>query len=336
MHFERGGMWMDKIATLESELDNFYDELKNYCESGDIQKIEEYLSNCELHLSKTMRGRGILISIYNEEGFFYRSIGQYQKSIVAFEKARQEIIFRFGEDCTEYATLLNNMAGTYRMDGQRNKAIQYFLEAIKVYEKIGEGQTYPYASVQNNLALAYKQNNQTKEAIFHLEKALNLILKMPEHQSEMVAIYSNLTTLYSQLEDETTAKKYLDLALQIFEECKEEENIHYAAALNSLGGFLYGIGEDRKAIEVYQKAEQYTKLFFGENIEYGIACQNMYWVYRRMGKFKEAAQVLKKAEQVYEIMFGKGHQRTKIVKDELERITEKNQLKRKIKKNFKK
>ena len=70
-----------------------------------------------------------------------------------------------GKDCSQYATILNNMAGTYRLTGNHVKAISLFHEAAEVYRQSGMEDSYAYASVLNNLALAYRENGQNEQAI---------------------------------------------------------------------------------------------------------------------------------------------------------------------------
>ena len=55
----------------------------------------------------------------------------------------------------------------------------------------------------------------------------------------------------------------LQRALQAFEKCADEENVHYAAGLNSLAAFLYAEGDCERALALYRKSMRYTLRFFG-------------------------------------------------------------------------
>ena len=110
------------------------------------------------------------------------------------------------------------------------------------------------------------------------------------------------------------------MALQCFEECGGQEDPHYAAALNSLAGFLYGEGDYRRAVETYQKAAEYTKRWFGENVEYAVTYQNMSWACQALGKTGEACDALTEAERVFKKLFGPDHERTQAVRDSLRRL----------------
>ncbi|WP_176770772.1 tetratricopeptide repeat protein [Eubacterium barkeri] len=303
-------------------LEEFYDTLHTYYAAKDLEAIEGYLSWCEQEMTGKPRNQGILLSVYNEQGSFYRSTSRYHDSLAAFTKAQKAISEYLGRESLEYATLINNMAGTYRLARHYDQAIRLFKEAIEIYEHLGQQHTYAYASVHNNLSLAYQETGQISKAVKHLELALEEIQMMPDHRSEMAVTYSNLTALYHEAGDDGTAMRCLNRALEIFEENGTVANAHYAAALNSLGGFLYASGEYERAIETYEKAARHTHRFFGKNLDYGISCQNMYWVYLKMEKWDQAIQALMDAAETYAAIFGPEHERTKVVRNELKRIQE--------------
>jgi tetratricopeptide (TPR) repeat protein len=317
---------MKENEHMENNLKQIYKTLDQLYQQGDLDQTEAYLLDQEQKNLSEDKNRGILVAVYNEQGSFYRSTSRYRLSIGAFDKARKIITASRGVHCLEYATLINNLAGTYRLAHQYEKAESLFQEAINEYRALGASHSYAFASVHNNISLVYQEMGKTSQAARHLVLATNLIEEMPEHRNELAISYANLTALFHQMGNDKEARECLDEALKIFEECKGTENTHYAAALNSLGGFLYGAGECEKAIDMYKKSAAYTRRFFGENVEVGIAYQNMYWVYRKMNDTSRALFALDQAEKVYLKLFGPEHERTRSVQDErmrLERIQKK-------------
>lgn len=303
---------------MDQDLGAFYEQLDRLYEEGDQENIEALLQKTAAELEQA--GAAEAVAVYNEMGSFYRGTSRYSQSLAGFEAAQRQIRRRYGTNCTEYATLLNNMAGTYRLMGAHEKAIELFLQAIGIYEACGDGQSYAYASVQNNISLVYQEIGQFEHAAEHLEKALDMIRTMPGHLHELAVTYSNLTVLYHKAGREPDARRCLNLALMAFDNCADGENVHYAAALNSLAGFLYSGGEYERAIETYKKAAAYTKRFFGENVEYAVTHQNMAWAYQAMGDKDGAVQALRAAEWVYVRLFQDGHERTRTVREELARL----------------
>lgn len=306
---------------MRNSLETFYSKLDECYLQGDLTAVERYLLECEKQAKRETHGRrDMLIAVYNELGSFYRGVGLYAQSVSAFEKARALATTDLGENSGQYATILNNMAGTYRLTGDHVKAISLFHEAVEVYRNAGQEDSYAYASVLNNLALAYRENGQYEQAVHCLQQALERIESMPGHLHEIAVTYNNLTALYSAMGDKKQAMLYLQRALQAFEKCSDDENVHYAAGLNSLAGFLFAEGDYERALALYRKSMRYTMRFFGENVEYGITCQNMSHVYEKMGKKAEAAAALEQAEKLYERLLGPDHERTRSAGDELQRL----------------
>lgn len=303
---------------MERILEYFYRRLDQYYVEGDLEAVERFL--LDYRQETKQHGGDVLIAVCNELGSFYRGTSRYEESVSAFQEAGDAIAAQLGTDCVEYATLLNNMAGTFRLAGQQERAVNYFSKAVDIYHRQGAEDSYAYASVLNNMALAYQELGENEQAAHNLEQALTLIRNMPGHRHETAVTYSNLTALYHKMGKQQEAMRCLDLALKTFEECSEEENVHYAAALNSLAGFLYSSGDYERAVSTYQKAAAYTKRFFGENVEYAVTHQNMCWVYKRMGKTQQAAEALRTAEKIYCRLFGPEYERTMMAREELKRL----------------
>lgn len=297
-------------------LDGFYQKLDGYYARGDLGQTEHYLQRS----AAWAKGAEEQIAVYNELGSFYRGAGHYAQSLAAFQRAQVCAASQLGETCSQYATILNNVAGTYRLMGDFERAIQDFEKAMAIYRALGEEQTYAYASVLNNLSLAYREAGRLDEAILCLERALLRIEKMPGSRQEVAVTYNNLATLYYAAGKREQAMASLGRALQEFEKCAEEENVHYAAGLNSLAALLYAEGDFTKALALYRKSAAYTKRFFGENVEYAITFQNMSWIYKRLGRESEARAALVKAGKIYEALLGPDHERTRAVTDDLKRM----------------
>ena len=308
---------------MQQTLQTFYQNLDQYYAAGDVDQMERFLLETEAQYRKNTTGEAeIGIAVYNELGSLYRGISRYDASISSFQHAKQLVEKEIGADSVQYATVLNNMAGTCRLMGHFDDALQLFHMAEQIYARAGEEQSYAYASVLNNMSLVYRELEDLQPAIDYLEKALTIIWAMPNTQQEIAITYNNLAAMYRQAGNTAKAMQCVDLAMQYFDQCCEQENVHYAAGLNSLAGFLYAERDDERALELYQKSAQYTKRFFGENIEYGITCRNMYWVYERLRKRTEAIAVLEKAREIFTQALGEDDARTCTVVDDLRRLKE--------------
>ncbi|MBQ7816508.1 MAG: tetratricopeptide repeat protein, partial [Oscillospiraceae bacterium] len=153
-------------------------------------------------------------------------------------------------------------------------------------------------------------------------QALERMETMPQLRQELAITHHNLTALYQTTGEREQAKAHLDRALELFEGCTEGENVHYAAALNSLAGFFYQDGDHAQALATFEKAAEYTRKFFGENVEYAITWQNMSRGYEAMGQREETARCLERAVEGYQRLLGAEHEHTKAAVEELRQIRE--------------
>ena len=306
---------------MQNRLEKFYGELDECYLRGDLDAVERFLLEWEAAARRDPAcGQEERIAVCNELGSFYRGISRYAQSLAAFERARALTADSLGTDCSQYATILNNMAGTCRLSGDYARAVTLFHEAAEIYRSAGMQDSYAYASVLNNLALAYRETGRYEQAIRCLDEALARMETMPGHEQEVAVTYNNLTALYNALGDKKRAMFCLQRALQAFEKCADEQNVHYAAGLNSLAAFLYAEGDCERALALYRKSARYTLRFFGENIEYGITYQNMSHVLEKMGRDADAAAALDKARKIYAGLLGPDHERTRAAADEQARL----------------
>ncbi len=302
---------------MSNQMTEFYDALDWYYTQGDLEQVERFLLSSAERARTCTDGDTALTAVCNELGSFYRGTSRYAQSISAFERAKELVAAQLGEHCVQYATVLNNMAGTYRLMREFPMALELFETAMHIYEETGEQESYAYASVLNNVSLVYRETKQIDKAITYLERALERVSAMPGRTQEVAITYNNLTALYYASGQKERAMQYMKRALWEFEKCAEEENVHYAAGLNSLAGLLFAEGACERALELYRKSAKYTLRFFGENMEYGVTCQNMYWVYKKLGQKQEALHVLETAKRVYEKLMGSDHERTHAVESEI-------------------
>lgn len=304
----------------------FYIELARYQALNDKTGMERFLFSCEKKYREE-NSLALLVAVYSEQGAFYRSAERYRLSSASYKKAQKLIEKLMGKSCVEYATVLNNMAGTYRLSGHYKEALKLLGEALLIYEEIdiaGEGadeeERYMPACVHNNMGQIFRRTGEIQEAIRHLTIALETIRTLPAHAQEAGLIYSNLTTLYQQTGDMDQAMQCLEEALVIFDTASMEKDTQYAQAMGSLAGFLCGNRDYDRAIEVYEKAADDTRASYGNTEEYAVLCQNLCWVYRKTGDDAAAMRVLDEAVEVLTDLFGEKSERVRTIQEERKRL----------------
>ncbi len=297
-------------------MERFYGELDRLYGQGDLRAVERFLQ----HYAQSGCDRRLELAACNELGSFYRGTSQYQKSVAAFSRARTLTVEELGRDHVGYATVLNNLAGTYRLMGEYDSAISLFRQAKELYEQLGEQDSFPYTSVLNNLALVYRETEEYHKAIGYLQQALARMETRHQLRQELAITHHNLSALYRETGERDKEKTHLEQALALFEGCAEGDNVHYAAALNSLAGFFYQDGAYDRALETFEQSAAYTRRFFGENIEYAIVRQNMSRVCEAAGRQGEAVRCLEEAAAVFERLLGEDHAHTKTAQEELRQL----------------
>ena len=302
---------------MDQKLSEFYAGLEQRC-CAEPEELENFLLGYEPLAQQ--EGGELAVAVYHELGALYRESRRYSRSILAYEAARDEIRATRGTECMEYASLLNNMAGTYRLAGKHDRAIALFREAIALYQKLGDESSYSYISLHTNLSQVYQETGQVDFAIYHLRKSLDALSCVPRSEWEMAVGYSNLTLLYHKAGRQKMALECLEEALDLFAECEAEENCCLAQGLRNLAGVLFGIKRYDQALEVYQRSADYTQRHFGRTAEYAAAYQCMSWVYREMGKPYQAIAALETAGEVCAEVFGPEHERTAIIQSEIGRL----------------
>lgn len=89
----------------------------------------------------------------NQVGIKNRIKGNYESSLQEFEKIKQEVQEVFGYTSQEYAAILNNMGGTYRMMREFEKAEACYLDAISIYKELEECFLRDFVQLYGNLTI---------------------------------------------------------------------------------------------------------------------------------------------------------------------------------------
>lgn len=297
-------------------MDGFYRTLER-CRTEGLGPTERFLLQ-SMRQAQSEGTNSALGIVMHELGCFYRDIGCYTQSLAALQKAADLVAAESGRACSQYAAVLNSLAGSWRLLGEFGKAIEMFQQAVALYRQLGDDDAY--ICVLHNLSAAYRQDRQLDPAIDCLERALVAMEKLPGRRQQACITYTDLAALYHAAGRTEASRACIGRALQEFDKNAEQAEGSYAAGLSSLAGLLYAQGDHEQALELYQRSAQYIKEAFGETLEYAAACQHLYWIYERLGRREPACEALAAAGRVYEAVLGHDHERTRAVADDLRRL----------------
>lgn len=194
-------------------------------------------------------------ALYNELGSFYRMNGQYPEGEKAFLKAKElletwyevpvittcdtgscpacaaqkgpvdpheELVVISNTNTADYATVLNNLAGLYRMAGDNDRALSTFDKALEHYAALDDVPGDVYASCFNNKGLVYLRMQKGKEALELFEKALSIGEKAENSDSVMGTTFSNMAFAYIYMGDKASALSVLTKAEECFTRLGEQ------------------------------------------------------------------------------------------------------------------
>ena len=95
-----------------------YDALQKT--ASDAEREAWLISQCEMANPEGPQEQRVLSTMYNELGSFYKHRDMLEKGEEAFLKAKE--LWETSEKDANYATIINNLAGNYRMMGKFSEA----------------------------------------------------------------------------------------------------------------------------------------------------------------------------------------------------------------------
>lgn len=129
------------------------------------------------------------------------------------------------------ASALNTIASTYYLTGDYSRALEYYLQTLKINRQLGLDTGI--ARSLNNISNIFMAVEQFDSALIYLHRAI--ILRNNNDDSKLAGIYNNLGLAYLNLDHYDSAEYYLTKALQI----KESEELNSGSHTLRLLGVLY-------------------------------------------------------------------------------------------------
>ena len=189
-------------------------------------------------------------------GIVYMSQGRYSQ---AQEQLHRALALRENLDTNKaswIAATYNDLGLVYSQT-DKQKALQYFEEAKKMYATL-YGERHPKtANVHINTGILYRDLELFDDALMHFEYALDIwkeVYPQP-HAAKAITLY-NFGQTYVQLRDHTLAKKYYDEALRMYEAVYGGLHPETAVVLNALGNLYVAARQFDEALAAYQQALQ--------------------------------------------------------------------------------
>jgi tetratricopeptide (TPR) repeat protein len=147
------------------------------------------------------------------------------------------------------AKFLNDIGGTYGDWGDKNKALEYYQQALLLHREIGAkgGE----AVCLNNIGAAYAHLGYKDRALEYYEQALPLHQTSEDKNGEATTLI-NIGATYSDIGYKDRALRYYEQALILSQTIKDTRR--ETAALNHIGAAYSDLGDKNKALEYYDRA----------------------------------------------------------------------------------
>ncbi len=174
-----------------------------------------------------------------------------------YQKALQAYYIKQNNETT--ALIYNDWGFSCGETGALDKQVEYYLQAIKIYEQLNH--TVGLAQTMSNLSAAYFQLEQDEKAFTYAFKALQIREKSGA-QRDLAISYTNLANMYAQTDSMPLAIKYIDLGLAAAEKSKDKQRlaqvyITKSLLLNREKKIQEALDLERKAISLYEEMKNY-------------------------------------------------------------------------------
>ncbi|MEO5600338.1 MAG: CHAT domain-containing tetratricopeptide repeat protein [Cyclobacteriaceae bacterium] len=189
-------------------------------------------------------------------GLVYMSQGKYAQAeaqlLMALSLRQNQL-----EETHELIAATYNDLGLVYSQTDKDKALDYFENAQRIYLKI-HGKEHSKIAIANiNIGIIYRDLKLYGDAVNNFETALkiwNTVYTEP-HPSKALALF-NLGQTYSNMNDHKAAMAYYEQSFKIYESTYGLKHPEAAYVLNAIGNLYLADGRFDDALQTYQKAIQ--------------------------------------------------------------------------------
>ena len=275
-----GGYWHKLMDTGEYSLEEYIDQIDHY-EENERMSLYMELSRFTLH-----------------------TVVDLSLSIQFAERA---LTYARSEDVK--ANVFNQLGLSYQGIDDYPKAMEYYLMALKIRQRILGEEHLDVAISYNNVGVLYRKMGDHKKALEYQLKALDINQMVLGKEHQIVArSYDNVGVAYRYLGEFQVALEYGLKALQIYRKVVGDEHPAVATAYDNVGVTYGWMGNLQEALKYEMKSLEILRKAFGEkHPDMATSYNNVGMTYGRMGDLGKALEYLLKALEIKKMVFGEEH-----------------------------
>lgn len=230
-------------------------------------------------------------------GMYYYKTGNIKTAQVHFYKALEIVRTELGVECTQYYTIIGNLAGIYHDLNQFSKAEEYYLQVVEGTKKTEGIDSYAYGLSLNNLGAFYIDIDNYKKAYNVFVEAFSII--STDHPNYLLLL-NNYAMCVDYLGDDIMAEK---LYLHVIDTCIETDQFPgiYSKTLNNLALLYLEQKKYKKAKPLFMKTLVSKGFLYGNtSLEYAITLGNLGLLYERIDEYSNAENTYLKTLTIFE------------------------------------
>jgi two-component system, NarL family, sensor kinase len=261
-------------------------------EAVEIETPEKSLEHYKqaLLLSEKIKNNDCVFLCYKNIGNSYIELNKMDSAIVSFEKATNAA--RLLHDSTLVAKSLGSLGNTYLHKNERVKAMEHYLQAVKILESNQNKKYLP--SLYSNINALLDRQKEYGKALEYATKAVVLAQKLADTLLLVDALI-NQSVSYNHLDKQDTAYTILAHALPF---AKKNNDLYQLVTIsNNMGDYFLGKKNFEAALlhclEMYKYAKQMGNKYFITSANIMLAK-----VYYELKQHDKALTYIKQAENL--------------------------------------
>jgi tetratricopeptide (TPR) repeat protein len=198
-----------------------------------IKAERTYTEGCLLYARKTVESAGA-------------AAAKWQESFALWQSLDDE----YGQ-----ALSLNNIGLAYSSLGEKQKALDYYNQALPLTRTVGD--RADEAATLNNIGLVYSSLGEKQKALDYYHQALPLAHTLGDHAGE-AKMLTNIGAVYSALGKKRKALDYYNQALPLAHAVGDPAG--EATTMNNIGAVYAALGKKQQALDDYTQSLRFPGL----------------------------------------------------------------------------